>query len=258
MRADLIDNLRSPAGPVSLGVLMTVVDFVTSDPALVACSSDWTATQDLSLHGADWLTEGPIVVDSNLVRVGKKTIIVSADVYDGHGITDIHELMAAIDSGSGLTLAARSLVTFARIPRSAATDADAYTPGKWVGTVRERPAEPVEGTIYSRLGMHVVDAAAGVLELELSPFVANQIGTIMGGAQALLVEAAANAMRPGMVATDMQMHYLSQVRSGPARSYGTVIRDASDHTVLSIRLVDAGAEDRLLALTTVTLRNSPE
>lgn len=253
MRADLTDKLRSHGGQASLGVLVTVADYVTSDPALVACRPDWTATQDLSLHSAGPLTEGPIVVDSNLVRIGKKTIIVSADVYDGHGLTDLRELADAIDSGSGATLAARGLVTFARIPRSAAGDADSYTPDQWIGTLREHPTQAVEGTIYSRLGMRVIDASAGVLELELTPFVVNQIGTIMGGAQALLVESAAQAMRPELVATDMQMHYLSQVRTGPARSYGTVIRDAADHAVLSIQLVDASADDRLLALATVTL-----
>lgn len=256
MRSGLTDKLRNPAGAASLGVLTTLVDIVTSSPALVACGPDWTATQDLSLHAAGPVTEGPIVVDSHLLRVGKKTVHVFADVYDGHGITDLEQLAAAIDSGApdGPTLAGRGLVTFARLPRSAAIGSDEYTPDQWVGTVREYPAEPVEGSIYDRLDMRTLDAVSGVLELDLTPFVANMIGTIQGGAQALLAEAAAHSMRPGFVATDIAAHYLSQVRQGPARSYGTVVRDAGDHCVLSIRLVDAGADDQLLALITVTLQ----
>lgn len=256
MRADLTDKLRSHAGTASLGLLLTVMDYVTSDPALVAASPDWTATQDLSLHAVASVTEGPVVVDSNLVRAGKKVVVVSADVYDGHGRTDLRELAAAIDTGAdgGPTLAARGLVTFARIPRSAAVGADQYTPDRWIGTIRERPSVPIDGSIYARLGIRVIDADAGVLELDRTPFVTNQIGTIMGGVQALLVEAAAHAMRPGLVATDMQIHYLSQLRTGPARSRGTVVRDAPDHSVLSIELIDAGADDLLLALTTVILQ----
>ncbi|MFW0787788.1 acyl-CoA thioesterase domain-containing protein [Gordonia sp. CPCC 206044] len=258
--AELTDLLRSPAGAASLGLLITVVDFVASDPALVSAAPDWTATQDLSLHTVDWLRDGPIVVDCSAVRVGSRTVVVAADVYDAHGRTDLRALAASLGEvrdGSGPTPVARGLVTFARIPRSAAVDADDYTPDRWIGEVRSRPHVPIETSIYDRLGMRTVDAGAGVLELDLTAFVANQIGTIMGGAQALLVESAAHAMRPGMVATDMQVHYLSQVRTGPARTRGTVLRDGLGHSVLQIEIVDAGADDRVLALTTVTMQPVP-
>ena len=35
----------------------------TTKPAV---NPDWTATQDLSVHGAGWLSEGPIVVETRL------------------------------------------------------------------------------------------------------------------------------------------------------------------------------------------------
>ncbi|SQI36049.1 Uncharacterized protein, possibly involved in aromatic compounds catabolism [Rhodococcus coprophilus] len=259
MRSLLTDKLRSGADSASLGVLTTLVDIVTSSPALAACGQDWVATQDLTLHATGWLTEGPIVIDAELVRIGKKMIHVSANVYDARGTTDLDDLIAALDAGDedGPMLAARALVTFARLPRTAAPDADYYTPGEWVGIDREYPSAPVDGSIYERLGMRTLDAAEGVLELDRTPFVANMIGTIQGGAQALLAESAAQAMRPDLVPTDIQMHFLSQVRQGPARSYGTVIRDSADHSVISVRLVDAGADDQLLALTTVTLQRPP-
>jgi acyl-coenzyme A thioesterase PaaI-like protein len=69
-----------------------------------------------------------------------------------------------------------------------------------------------------------------------------------------MIESAAEAMRPGTVATDMQIHYLAQVRSGPARTTGAVLRDAADHSVVTVRLTDAGDDDHVLALATVTLR----
>lgn len=256
LRATLTDKLRTPAGTAVLGLLVTAVDVVTSDPALVACSPDWTATQNLSLHSAGWVTDGPVIVDSRLLRLGKKTVHVVADVYDGRGGADLAELARVIDGG-GLPRVAHGLVTFARLPRSAAPNSEAYNPDRWVGQLREHPGGPVEGGIYARLGLRVLDAEAGILELDRTPFVANSIGTIQGGAQALLAESAALAMRPGLVATDFEAHYLSQVRSGPARSYGTVLRDAPDHSVVSVRLVDAGADDQLLTLTTVVLQRPP-
>jgi hypothetical protein len=55
----------------------------------------------------------------------------------------------------------------------------------------------------------------------------------------------------------MQLHYLSQVRVGPARTATTVLRTAPDHAVVSVELIDAGNDDQLLALATVTLQRPP-
>jgi len=61
-------------------------------------------------------------------------------------------------------------------------------------------------------------------------------------------------MRPGMTAADIQIHFLSQLKVGPSRTRGTVIRDARDHSVVLIELLDAGAGDKLLATATLTLQ----
>jgi acyl-coenzyme A thioesterase PaaI-like protein len=266
VRAPLTPAVSSAAGAARLGVLVALVDVGGSDPALAACRPDWTATQDLSIHATGWLTDGPVVVDSRLVRVGSRTVVVAADVYDGHGIEDFDVLQATIDEptaalpGTRLTLAARSLLTFARLPGTAASGVgvDDHDPSGWVGQVRRHTSgQTVEGDLYERMGLRVVDAAAGVLELDRTPYVANSIGTINGGAQAMLLEAAAEAMRPDLVATDAQIHFLSQVKVGPARTIGAVSRDAADHSVVTVELVDAGNADKLLALATVTLQRPP-
>jgi uncharacterized protein (TIGR00369 family) len=264
MRAPLTDAVRSPAGCASIGMVMTLVDIGASSPALVACRPDWTATQDLSVYGAGWLAEGPILIDSQIVRVGKKMIVLTADVYDTHGMEDFNTLEAAIDQAKrgdvqgGLTLAANGLITFARLPGSAASGVDDYEPAGWVGEIRHRVSDhSAEGTLYERLGLRVVDSQTGQVELDLTKNVANSIGTINGGAQATLIEVAAEGMRPGLVATDMQIHYLSQVRAGPARSSAQVLRDAADHSVVSVELVDVGNGNQLLTRATVTLVSPP-
>lgn len=262
--APLTDGLRGPGGGAALGVLVTLADVVASDPALAACSPDWTATQDLSLHGAGWLTEGPIVVETRLVRVGKKVVVVAAEVYDGRGDGDIEHVAERIEAArAGETegvpaLAAAGLVTFARLPRAAAVDVGDHDPAAWVGKVRRRSvAHEVEGSLHDRMGVTVVDPEAGVLELHRTSYVVNSIGTINGGAQAILLQAAAEGMRPGLAARDMEVHYLSQVKAGPARTRGRVVRDGADHSVVSLELVDAGADDQVLALATVTLQRPP-
>lgn len=257
----LTDASCTPGGSASPGLILTAFDVGASHPAMIACRPDWTATQDIALHGAGPITEGPIVVDSQLVRVGKKVVIASAAVYDGHGVDDAEKLQRLIDQAepgeapSGLTRAGAGLITFARLPRVAAPGMDDYDPARWIGQVRP-PAvgTPVEGSLYHRLGLRLVDAGTGQFDLERTLYVTNSIGTILGGAQAIMVEAAAEAMRPGLVATDLQIHYLSQVRKGPARTAGTVLRDAGDHSVVTVRITDAGYDDQILALATVTLR----
>ncbi|OHV38961.1 hypothetical protein CC117_02590 [Parafrankia colletiae] len=261
MTAPLTDAVRSPGGSVSPGMILTIFDVGASHPTMITCRPDWTATQDISLHGADPITEGPIVVDNQLVRVGKKVAIASAAVYDGHGVDDIEKLQWLIDQAgpsaapAGLTRAGAGLISFARLPRAAAAGMDDYDPGKWIGQVRHTGVpEPVEGSLHERLGLRLLEPRIGQFDLDLTPSVTNSIGTIFGGALAVMIEAAAEAMRPGLAATDLQIHFLSQVRTGPARTTGTVLRDAGDHSVVTVQVTDAGHDNQILALATVTLR----
>lgn len=259
MVAPLSEAILSPAHACRLGVLATLVDVAGSDPVLAAWSPDWTATQDLSLHSASLLSEGPIVVDANVLRRGRKVTFLTADIYDSHGIGDFEKLQSAIDSmGNGkskLKRVATSLVTFTRISRSGASGVDAYNPNNWLGVIRKR-SSGTQNTLplYERIGLAIIDEAAGVVELKISSYVANSIGTINGGVQAVMLEAAAEVMCPDRVVADMQIHFVSQMKVGPARTRSRVIREADDHTVMSIQLVDSGAEDRILATAVLTLQ----
>ena len=264
MLAPLTDAVRSSKGSSRVGVLSTMLDVACSDPALAACRPDWTATQDLSVHAIDWLVEGPMVVDAQLLRIGKKTIVISAIIYDGHGRSDIQEIKALIDGApktntsgeqSALTPAAKCLLTFARIPGTAASGAENYTPAEWVGKLRRRTPEGAEpGEINEKIGMNMIDAENGVIEVNCIPYIINAIGTINGGVQTVILEVAAESMRPGLVATDIQVNFLSQLKVGPARTSATVLRDAADHSVVSLQLMDAGNDDKLLTLATVLLQ----
>jgi len=115
---------------------------------------------------------------------------------------------------------------------------------------------PAEGTINDRIGLKVLDASAGVVEVPHTPYVVNSIGTVNGGVQGIAIEAAAEAMRPGLVATDIQLHFLSQLKAGPARTLGMVSRDAPNHSFVTVLLLDASA-NKLLTLPTVALQRPP-
>jgi acyl-coenzyme A thioesterase PaaI-like protein len=269
LHAPLTAAVSTASGAASLGLIVSALDIATAEPALASCRPDWTTTQDLTVHATGRLLDGPVVVDAQLVRVGKKAIVVSANVYDGHGVEDFEQLRRQLDDGAAdgsasrtpgarPTLAAKGLVTFARIPRTSVTPMEDYDPAQWIGQVRRRGHDrPPRGTMRERMDLRVVDAASGVVELALTRYVTNLIGTIFGGAQAALLQFAAEAMRPGFEATDLQIHYLAKVRVGPARTLGTVSRDAADHSVVTLQLVDAGSNNQLLALATVLLQRPP-
>ncbi|MCM3883419.1 acyl-CoA thioesterase domain-containing protein [Frankia sp. R82] len=266
--APLTGAIRSRAGFASTAAILHLVDFSTSHPAMIAVRPDWTATQDISVHGASRIMDGPVVVDNRLVRAGKKVAIVESDIYDAHGVDDLRELHRMLGDATpagrpgadveGLTRAGRALVTFARLPRVAAPGMDDYDPSRWIGQIRssagvvERSASHLQDT----LGAQLLDAATGQFELHRTPYVTNSIGTILGGAQAALVEAAAEAMCPTAVTIDLQMHFLAQLRSGPARTVGRVLRDTGEHCVVTVTVVDAGADDLVLTLATVTLQRT--
>jgi acyl-coenzyme A thioesterase PaaI-like protein len=256
LRAPMTDAVRSAAGAARLGVLVTLADVVASDPALAACLPDWTATQALDLHAAAPLTEGPIVVDAQLLRVGKKVVVVEVGVHDGGGIEAFDALVSAIGAEQEVRLAGRGLVVFARLPGTAARGAFVadHDPRRMLGQERQRTPAALLDDAYELMGISVLDAPAGVVRMERTPYVANSIGTINGGAQAVHVEVAAEAAVPGHVATDVQLHYLDQMRVGPAVTRAEVLRATDELAVVDVSILDAGDDDRMLTRTTVTLQ----
>ena len=249
-------GMSSPSGGVSLAMLLTLVDVSASSPML-ALTKGWTATQDLSISLMSPPSQGPVVADNRVVRVGKKAVVMASDLYDTHGVEDLHEiaeLLAGEVTTSGFIPCARAITTFARIPRDAASGVDEYDPTTWVGQV-QRPVVQQLGEDFpvNLMGLRTIDSAGGVFELSLSPYVANSIGTINGGAQALMIEAAAEALCPGLVVNDLQVRYLSQLKGGPAQSAGRILRKTKETAVVEITLHDAGNENKILSVATAQL-----
>jgi acyl-coenzyme A thioesterase PaaI-like protein len=210
--------------------------------ALSAAHPDWTATANLSLHATGWLLKGPVTVDSHLVRAGSNIVIVGSDILDGAG-----------------ERAATSVAAFARLPRTASVSASHFDPAATLGQ-RQHLAPglpPSPGSLIERSGVQVVDPEGGIVELPKRDYVINSFGSINGGVLGVVFQAAAEAAVPDLVATDVQIHYLRQAGSGPARTATTVLRRGTDHAACSVDVVDAGADNRVLALATVGMQRPP-
>jgi acyl-coenzyme A thioesterase PaaI-like protein len=264
--APVDDAVRNHAGSAGIGFVAAVVDVNCATVALVAGQPDWTATADLALYGLRGLTDGPAIVDSRLVRAGTGIVVVGVDVYDGHGIGSLDDLLAGgLGDGDQLTdrrpleLATAGLVTFSRIPASASRSSSTFTPGSLIGQRRRmEPAAPrPEGTLLERVGLRVLHGDGGVVELDNHDYVQNSFGAINGGALGVLFQGAAEAALPGYSAADLQIHYLAQIKEGGTRTTVRVLRRGDEHAVCSVSAVEIGRPDRVIALATVTLLSYP-
>jgi len=248
------DAVRDASGAAGLGYLVALVDVNAAMVALCAAHPDWTATADLMLHEAAPLVHGPAVLESHLTRAGSRLIVVGIDIYDGDGVTDLDDLTDPISQRRVAT----GLVTFARVGAETSAASGVFDPLGGIG--QRRHIEPADGPptepLLERCGLIVIDGPAGVVELPNSPYVHNSRGRINGGVLGMVFQGAAEAAVPGFVASDLHIHYLAGARTGPVRTSTVVVRDADDHVVCRVEAVDAGADDRVLALATVTLQRT--
>ena len=246
------DAVRDASGAAGLGYLVALVDVNTAMVALCAAHPDWTATADLMVHEAAPLVNGPAILESNLTRVGSRLIVVGFDIYDGDGVADLDELADPIEQRRVAT----GLVTFARVPASTSAASGVFDPLGGIG--QRRHMEPPGGVptepLLERCGLTVVDAEHGVVELPSSPYVANSRGRINGGVLGMVFQGAAEAAVPGYAGSDLHIHYLAGARTGPVRTSTIVVRETDDHVVCRVEAIDAGADDKVLALATVTLQ----
>jgi acyl-coenzyme A thioesterase PaaI-like protein len=233
-----------------VGVIGAMIDSAGAVVALAAASPDWIATADLSYTTVEPVRDGPVICSSRLVRAGATIIVLGVDVLDGHGDEDPER---GRPCGSGL-------MTFSRIPASASAVSGKLDPFANIGVRTSNALEHsiLDVPLHDKIGLRVVDAKAGVVEIDKHDYVRNSFGTINGGAICMVFEAAAEAAARSAapvpyVAADLSIHYLAQTKSGPARTTCRVLRHDERHAVCELTLVDGGNDDLLLALATVTL-----
>lgn len=229
------------------GVIATVIDVAGASLALTELHPDRTATLELSYQSERPGRVGPLLASARLLRRGSLQVVVGVEVSDGRGCEDLAQ---AESIGTGL-IVFRRLPTrddHARIPGPAERGSRAS-----LGLSGSRLDEP----FLSRAQLRVLDAAAGVVEIDNHDYVRNSFGTLNGGMVATLIEVAAeHAARArcgsDLVSADLAVHYVGQSGPGPLRTRTRVVRAGREHAVCRVELVDAGAGDRLLSIGTVT------
>ena len=222
-------------GSVRTSMLVYVVDVVTGIPADTVPDS-WTLTSQL------WVRSDPVAAPSlvegrhRMLREGRRSATAEAWLLD--------------DEGRSVGL---GIASFSRVERRP------DDPPKFHFRIPESfavfgSAPPLDVPLAEAVGLQVVDAAAGVVEVEVDALLTNPAGTLQGAIVAYVAEAAAEELLSSLagqpvLVTELDVRYLGQARLGcvvrsRARLVGGSPDAPLDGTVV-VELVDAQT-DRLV------------
>ncbi len=220
-------------GQLRAAVVAAAVDLVGSFFTREAAGTDILYTTDLSIRMPRPGPPAELRTRGRLLRRGRT------------GVTTAVELLTGDEFGDEVW--AYGETTFARQPRAAddrVSPAELALPDTFARHPLSRPLE-------DEVGIEIVDAARGEVELVLRPQVLNREATLQGALVALLVERAAEAIAEHRLATpqrvtELDLRYLATAKVGPVRSRAAFIGEAKDG-MLRVELLDTGREDRLTA-----------
>ncbi len=233
----------SPSGIARLGIIGVTVDAAGALTALIEALPDRIATQDLSYTASGHARQGPLIASCRLLRAGQRLITVAATLADGCGNDDPDQA----------TPVGEAILSFSLIPNRPGNDdlSHLHEPVIERRTMAMAASGFGDTSLWEAIGLDVVDAAAGVVQVPMTDYVRNSFGTINGGVMIMAAEAAAelaaqHALGAPVAAMSLNYRFLDQTRIGPAQTQTTVLRHSDEGAVAIVRLIDS-QRDRYLA-----------
>jgi acyl-coenzyme A thioesterase PaaI-like protein len=238
------------AGTWSVGALATVVDVLGGSLCAGVVAPDWMATSSLTLRSAMVPPGQDLVATAAVLRAGRRAVTIEVELRTVAGDRVVADAVLAFSRlerrDTNLDLSGRSAEPGTR-----------FGFGEVTGTVG--PA------LEATLATLVLDAAAGVTETAVTPYVRNSFGAVNGGVVAAIAAHVAALTSPdgsGRV-DEVAVHHLGQGRHGPVRSSARTVLDDGGRRVVRVELCDAGApadggqgDGRLMAVAHVGVCNA--
>lgn len=217
------------AGVVLPAVLASVVDIVGSLYAREIAGRDATFTTDLSVRAPARFVPERIRARGALLRSGRTMITTSV-------------LLEA--SGEPFAYGETS---FMRVPRQEPDD----DPARVLGMPEVIPRNPLSQPLVDEVGIEVVDAGRGQVEVELRDALRNPEGVMQGALVALLAEVAAltlaeHAHVVPQIVTELDVRYLAVAKAGPIQARADWVGAPADG-MLRVLLRDLGNAERVTA-----------
>ncbi|MGI8795124.1 MAG: PaaI family thioesterase [Acidimicrobiia bacterium] len=233
-------EVQTPKGTPSLGAVTTLVDALGGGMAIPAVLPNWIATADLTLH----LLPGPageaVEARGQVARAGRTTVVLEVELFD-------------VPSDAPRGLATMTFSVIERAVEAPVWERDTSTVTRMTMAL---PGSGFEGHMHEGLGLEVIDAPRGVVELPIGDFVLNSFRAVQGGAFGAVAGAAAEAALMEacgvpVEAVDLHLTYLELGRIGPLRTATTVLRSSPSEGAARVEIVDTGADDLLTTWATV-------
>lgn len=234
------DDLRDRQGNLRIGATTYAVDLATGlAMGLAVLERDmWVVTTDIDVHVTVPVADGPLRIEVEVLRAGATTTVSAFELHD---------------EASG-----RSVGGGTATGRPFPFDFDRSYLDVPIGAplVHGGDDDPLVGPLTSVLGMRVHEDAS--VEIDIDDWLRNPWGILHGGATACLVDVAAEHAtvaalgRPARTAGSM-LRYLAPGRVGPARAVPRILGDDGSTALVEVRVTDVGADDRLLAVATMTV-----
>jgi uncharacterized protein (TIGR00369 family) len=239
-RVAIRDALCDASGAVRAGVVTFAADMATGLAMGLAVLDRnlWTVTTDLDVHVPGAARSGTLRIDVDVLRAGETTAVSAFTVHD-------EDSGRCIGGGTGTG-------------RPFPFDFDRANLEVPVGAVRNHGAtgEPSDEPLVSYLGLRAGED--GSVEVDVADWLRNPWGILHGGVTSCLADLSAETAgsaalgRPARI-TDEMVRFLAPGRVGPVRAVPTVLAVTDDRALVEVRIVDAGKDDRLVAVSTLTV-----
>jgi uncharacterized protein (TIGR00369 family) len=225
----VVPEVLDDTGRVRAGVLATVVDVIGGGLSARAAAPNWIATADLTLHLVRGVRDGNVEAVARVLRAGRTTVVLDVELR--------HR-----DDGIG-----RATMTFSVLPRRESNPVISFDEPEARASLM-LPGSGFRSSVVDELGVTVVDAALGHVEVPVTDYSRNSLGALQGGVVAIGVDVAAEqALRAACEApvrvTDLHVTYLALVRDR-LHTTTTVIDANPRFGAALVDVVDAGAEGR--------------
>jgi acyl-coenzyme A thioesterase PaaI-like protein len=217
-------------------VRASVLSFVIDAAAGIPVDDDpdvWTLTTDMSVRMRPLPAPARMTATNRILRRGRRSV------------TCLVELTT--DQGSPIATGA---IGFASVPRRESDPPKPnIAPEQLVRLFSGLPT--LARPLREEAGIEVIDAAEGIVQVDVTPELRNPAGTLQGAMVALLAEAAAEDLvatrcESPVVVTDLDLRYLAQAQVGPVRTRCRLLGDDPGAGV-EVQLVDT-TNDRITTL----------
>jgi acyl-coenzyme A thioesterase PaaI-like protein len=218
-----------------LGSIRTsVVSFVVDAVAGIGIDTDpaaWQFTSDMAVRVRPVPAPAWVDARATVLRAGRRSVTCEVWMTDAAGAPFGHGVLG-----------------FSRVERKPTDPPKVHVDAAQIAEHWDA-VTPIDVPLAEAAGIRVVDATAGIVEVDADPMLNNMAGVMQGAMVALVAEVAAEeaaSVRLGAPAfvTELDIRYLQQVRSGRVRTECEWLGERPDSPI-RVALLDADT-DRIL------------